>query len=79
MLFGERCVRHEGSALEKIEKFSREGETMTISDFPGLDADLIYLLDDIIASGATSRECIRAMRAKDCSRIAVIALAKRVE
>ena len=46
MLFGERCIRLEGSALEKIEKISREGEIITISDFPGLDADLIYLLGE---------------------------------
>jgi len=39
----------------------------------------VILLDDIIASGATSRECIRAMRARGCARVAVIALAKRVQ
>lgn len=36
------------------------------------------LLDDIVASGSTAAECIRALRAKGCARVALIALARRV-
>jgi len=46
LLFGEKCIRLEGSTLEKIKKFSEAGEIKTISDFPGLDTDLIYLLGE---------------------------------
>jgi hypothetical protein len=44
-----------------------------------LDGRNVILLDDIVASGATSRECIRAMRQAGAGKIALIALARRVE
>ncbi len=39
----------------------------------------VLLLDDILASGATARECVRALREAGAGRISVLALARRVE
>ena len=38
----------------------------------------VLLLDDIVASGATAAECIRAIRAAGASRVTLMALARRV-
>jgi predicted amidophosphoribosyltransferase len=38
----------------------------------------VLLLDDIIASGATAAECIRAVRDAGAERVALLALARRV-
>ena len=38
----------------------------------------VLLLDDIIASGATAAECVRAIRAAGADRVALLALARRV-
>lgn len=38
----------------------------------------VLLLDDIIASGATAAECVRAIRAAGAGRVALLALARRV-
>lgn len=43
-----------------------------------LDGQSVVLLDDIIASGATARECVRALREAGASAVAVLALARRV-
>ncbi|MCE5272121.1 phosphoribosyltransferase [bacterium] len=39
----------------------------------------VLLLDDILASGATVRECVRALREAGAGAVAVLALARRVE
>ena len=66
-----------------VKKVPLEQRLSVMEDVVECKIDLngrkVILLDDIIASGATSHECIRAMRAKGCAKIAVIALAKRVE
>ncbi len=38
----------------------------------------VILLDDIIASGATAAECVRALREAGAERVALVALARRV-
>ncbi len=39
----------------------------------------VVLLDDIIASGATAAECVRALRKAGAVRVALVALARRVK
>jgi len=65
-----------------VKKVPLENRLSVMEDVVECGIDLsgtkVILIDDIIASGATSGECIRAMRAAGCAKIAVIALAKRV-
>ena len=43
-----------------------------------LSGQSVVLLDDIIASGATAAECIRALRKAGAARVVLVALARRV-